>query len=157
MFSSPIKTGCAKLETATYTVALWLSAATTTHYSVIAKPYMAGTGAAHDSWQLMSDTDFNYSTYANNVDQDLRASGAVAPTTWQHVAFTFDGTTKVLYVDGLVKASTIAIPAPTDTSSAVIGCDVDMAPTMFFAGAIDDVMVFDRVLSPSEIAALATP
>ncbi len=85
---------------------------------------------------------------------------------WQHVAFTADGATLRLYRDGKEVASTaysddlvkptltaLAVGAKTDDS----GTAADSLCPGFWNGMIDDVRLYDRALSASEIAALAVP
>ena len=85
----------------------------------------------------------------------------VAAGAWSHVAATWDGSPSAtgihVYVDGLEPgyASQADAPGPRVDDSTI---DLTISDTTdpSFAGAIDDVRVYDRVLSPSEIAALAT-
>jgi len=74
---------------------------------------------------------------------------------WHHVVGTFDGNNAYLYVDGQQKASL----AHTGTIAAATGYSFHIsywrpALPVYFNGTIDDVMVFDRSLSPEEIQQL---
>lgn len=74
-------------------------------------------------------------------------------TTWHYYAYTFDGTTHSLYIDGLLKAysggSSQPNTAPTTLEFGRFGAGE------YFAGSLDDVRIYARVLSPDEIAILA--
>ena len=78
--------------------------------------------------------------------------GVLTPGVWHHIAGTYDGNEVVLYVDGLEVAS-----APrsgqiaTNNSALNLGnrANADRA----FDGSIDEVRIWDRALTASEIAA----
>jgi hypothetical protein len=75
---------------------------------------------------------------------------------WHHVAGTFDGSEVVLYVDGLAIGT--SVPAAMDYTTLqgdlTIGAYQPSA-NHGFTGDIDEVRVWSRVLTPSEIAARA--
>ncbi|HEV2521700.1 MAG TPA: LamG domain-containing protein [Candidatus Acidoferrales bacterium] len=79
--------------------------------------------------------------------------------TWYLVTSTFDGTTLTLYVNGVSVASTVTGAVPyTDLSGGSgrnmgIGAD-NSANSDFAAATIDDVRVYNRVLSAAEVLAL---
>ena len=67
---------------------------------------------------------------------------------WHRVGFTWDGSTRSLYVDDLLVAQ------DTDTGLADcygglnIGCGKSMAAGSFFCGLIDDVRIYNRTVKP---------
>jgi hypothetical protein len=71
--------------------------------------------------------------------------------TWTHMAGTYDGNTMKLYVDGVL-VDTVSRSGPIDVlqSSLLIGTRLSI-PSSTFQGLIDEVEVFDRALSESEI------
>jgi len=76
---------------------------------------------------------------------------------WHHVAMTWDRQTKtkIGYVDGcsVVRSS---FQIEFDNSDLVVGADSKSGdPAYPWTGMIDDVVAYDRVLSPSEVARLA--
>jgi hypothetical protein len=84
---------------------------------------------------------------------DLIATAAPATGVWHHVAYSFDGSTDRLYVDGVAStASGVAhdVGAPT---SVFIGAG--SASADYFAGEIDDVRVYSSALSARQIGQLA--
>ncbi|MBU4266932.1 MAG: LamG domain-containing protein, partial [Candidatus Altiarchaeota archaeon] len=74
--------------------------------------------------------------------------------TWHHIASSNDGSTTKIYVDGVEENSyseTFAIPSSTACS---IGSNIEpslSSPGHFLNGTIDEVLIYDRVLSNSEI------
>jgi hypothetical protein len=76
---------------------------------------------------------------------------------WHFIAATFDGTTQRLYIDGALEASgTNTNPAWTDNHHFCIGsfCDPGGNSFLTFGGLIDEVEIYNRALSASEIAAI---
>lgn len=72
---------------------------------------------------------------------------------WHHLAYTTDGTTHRLYLDGsLVDSTTVSIP-PAVVAKARLG-SYDRNSEMF-AGQLDDVRIYSRPLTANEIVALA--
>jgi len=72
---------------------------------------------------------------------------------WRHVAFTFDGTTAKLYIDG-VEDNSQAMAAPTTNSNqfAIGARYIDKNDQRnFFAGKLDEIRLFDSALPVDEI------
>jgi hypothetical protein len=72
---------------------------------------------------------------------------------WQHIAATYDGTTAKFYRNGVLKSSqNIAVTLPIGDAT-MIGASKTVQLRQF-AGLIDEVEVFNRALSASEIQAI---
>ena len=82
-------------------------------------------------------------------------STSTFPTTnaWHHFAYTYDGTTQQLYLDGASAGSAAATTAIAyDTHPLLLGADIDNeALISFFPGRIDEVTMYNRVLPPAEV------
>src|SRR5262249_47987828 len=95
---------------------------------------------------------------------DLAGGGfPVAPGDWHHVAGVYDGFSMNLYVDGQLRAETPQvgnIPPMRSTSFLAIGSEDGrtnepfVIGTRYFKGLIDEVEVYNRALSASEIQAI---
>jgi Concanavalin A-like lectin/glucanases superfamily/F5/8 type C domain len=75
---------------------------------------------------------------------------------WHHTAATYDGQTKVIYLDG-EPLLTEAISGQIETSNGrlLLGAGRDLSPpTHYLAGLIDDARVYGRGLSQAEIQAV---
>lgn len=90
----------------------------------------------------------------------LTSSNSFGDGAWHHVVGTINYATDsiLLYVDG-VAVSTTGTPAFTATATSNtdspltrIGCGV--FDSLYFTGSVDDVRLYDRILAPSEVAAL---
>jgi prepilin-type N-terminal cleavage/methylation domain-containing protein len=80
------------------------------------------------------------------------ASGYCMPGGWEHVAATYDGTTSLLYVNGVQKGTPGSVSGAIVSSvTANIGSYTGIWP---FSGLIDDVRIYNRALSAAEIQGL---
>jgi hypothetical protein len=89
----------------------------------------------------------------NNGGTNMLSASSTPSSGWHHIAYTFDGTTRKFYLDG---------GTPTTSTTATYG---GTPTTVYFGtydgthelfnGKLDDVRVYNRALSASEIGALA--
>jgi hypothetical protein len=83
-------------------------------------------------------------------------AGAVSVGAWHHVAMTYDNVTFKIYINGAQATSTTINRARTASSLPLImGRRGDGG--YYLKGTLDDVRIYSRVLSATEIAALAVP
>lgn len=139
-----------------FTIAAWvfLIDEDSTPGAVLSKPRGSG---FQNSWQLeFEDGGTLAFTTSNGQDHEVERSVLDVPLgIWVHVAGTWDGFTKQLYVDGLVRGARL-VNIVFDGSDIVIGADRNGGDLALpFAGLIDDVRIYDRALDSSELAALA--
>lgn len=90
---------------------------------------------------------------------DRGASGTTATplNTWTHLAATYDRTTLRLYVNG-TQAGSRALTGSLGTSTGVLRIGGNAVWSEWFAGLIDEVRVYNRVLTATEIQAdMAAP
>jgi len=81
----------------------------------------------------------------------------IADTQWHHYALTQDQTSIKLYVDGVERASLYPGPISGIASQPVRDIVIGKDPWgVSFLGDMDDVRLYDKTLTPSEVAALAS-
>jgi hypothetical protein len=83
----------------------------------------------------------------NLVDAAPPAAG------WHHFAYSYDGTTHRLYIDGTMRAMSTVAADNGPASNARLGSNFN--GTEPYTGLLDEVRVYDRALSAAEIASLA--
>jgi hypothetical protein len=134
------------------TIAAWVNANPNAgSLSALAKP--VGT-ATDNSWQLEIEGNGKASFSGGSVHY-LETPTTVSRQAWHHLAGTWDGTTKILYLDGVAVAQ-VASTSTYDTQSVFLGVDENSgAPALYWDGLLDELRVYSRVLTPAEIAALA--
>ena len=101
--------------------------------------------------------------FLTKVDVDHIPSGAslkVVDTNYHHFAATKSGTSVVFYLDGVASSPIVYSSTFAFTKNASIGARVDVsqgttALSATFSGRIDEVELFNRALSASEVQAIA--
>ncbi|GAE63688.1 T9SS type A sorting domain-containing protein [Chryseobacterium indologenes] len=86
----------------------------------------------------------------NNVQQKLASNTALNANTWYHVAATYDGTTMKLYINGTLDASKAQTGSVSSNGSFNVGYLYETSRN--FNGKIDEVRVWKRALSQTEIS-----
>src|SRR5262249_13271858 len=73
---------------------------------------------------------------------------------WHFVAYTYDGTTNRLYVDGVQAASSSVTPTAGAIKSVRVGGFIKGGWEIPYNGLVDDFRVYTRALSATEVVAL---
>ena len=134
-----------------YTLEAWIKPDTTGALGIIG---WGNWGASNQSNALRltgSDQLVNY-WWGN----DLRVTaGNLADGRWHHVAATFDGTVRRIFVDGVQKG--FDTPTGLNVASTISNARIGSTNNgEYFDGAIDDVGIWNRALSQAEITARQT-
>jgi hypothetical protein len=107
------------------------------------------------AYALYASTDTNRPSgevATTSASAEIRGTAALTANAWSHVATTYDGTTLRLFVNGVQVGSRAVSGALAVTTGAVrIGGNAVWGE--YFAGLIDEVRVYRRVLSASELQA----
>jgi hypothetical protein len=94
----------------------------------------------------------------------ITPEGSLTADTWHHIAAVWDGTAKtcMIYIDGF-ESSYITERAGVGSYNSDASYDKEIGRaalsggSLFFNGIIDEVMIFDRVLSVAEVEDLSNP
>jgi hypothetical protein len=73
---------------------------------------------------------------------------------WHHLAYTYDGNTHRVFIDGTMRATSTVAADNGNASNARLGGNFDGSEE--FTGQLDEVRIYDRALMASEIMLLAT-
>jgi glucose/arabinose dehydrogenase len=105
------------------------------------------------AYALYASTDNNRPSghVFTNADIMLRGPSVLAANTWSHLAYTYDGSTTRLYVNG-TQVATAALTGNAMTSGSPLRIGGNAVWGEWFSGAIDEVRVYNRALSAAEIA-----
>ena len=133
------------ISLSTITISTWIYANSSSGNIIVEK------APVNSEWLLMFEGGYVV-WRGSDTSHDLRLT---APSTgaWHHIAATFDGTTAIVYIDGVAVGSN-SRPAHTNGTGAIyIGGGVDFS-AYYFNGVVDEVYIFDRALSQAEIIGL---
>jgi formylglycine-generating enzyme required for sulfatase activity/lysophospholipase L1-like esterase len=107
-----------------------------------------------NAFQLIVDTD-NRIRVAIDDNTFLRSTAAVTASAWHHVCVTWDGASEKIWFNGILDKSYATARGVPDKDIHVMIGKVENN-TAFLQGAADDLRIYNRVLSASEVAELAT-
>jgi hypothetical protein len=143
-----------------FTVAAWINRASTGTHDVIfgagRNPVGTTAGDNNDGWKL-SITSANVITFTTLGILDYTSSVGVPTGEWAHVAATFNeaGTELRIYLDGNFQ-QTISGNGPANPATGLFAVGFGATWALeFFDGALDDVRVYNKVLTEAEIKPLA--
>ena len=142
----------------TMTVAFWAKADSVIYSSPVGKCPNDSTG---NGWRVLfrnnGDIWYSIGSLANNYSY-CRASAAYTTNTWVHVACTFESGTAKIYVDGILKDTDTGITQTINNTASdlCVGHIKEESPIYTFDGLLDEVRLYDKVLSDTEIANLAS-
>ena len=111
---------------------------------------------AHD-WMLglSSGHRLRFRLKTNGVTTTLTAySGQLALNTWYHATATYDGTRMRLYVNGVEVGSMSKSGAVAMNANVPLNLGRNPGGSRYMNGALDDVRIYNRALTPTEIKAL---
>lgn len=112
--------------------------------------------AARDGSYYLALNNLKPAVFLSGVNSSWQqATVAIPQNAWTHVAMSYDGTTLKLFINGVMNRSitlpgTIATPANKELW---IGNRPENLSNYFFRGKLDEVAVFNRLLTPGEIFA----
>lgn len=123
----------------------------------------AGSGSAN-VWQSYFSTasDPPLAGFISADDAAIRSLYAPEPILlerWIHLALVYDRGTKLLFFDGVEAARTEGETLRVSNQDVLIGADENDGSVLVFPlrGMLDEILLYDRALTPDEIQALASP
>jgi len=147
------------LKPAQFTIDTWVRATSfsTGNYNSVVS-YGSLTGVENPYYIGLAAGIPAFITQHTSGQNNLSAPSSITLNVWHHIAVSFDGSTKNMYVDGsLVTSAGVANPIVYGTDAPLlIGEDLDggAAAGIPFSGLIDEVEIFNRALSLAEIQSI---
>jgi uncharacterized repeat protein (TIGR01451 family) len=145
----------ASLHPASLTIEGWFKISGTTGIRMLASKSL-GTGVENSFLVFIAADGTMGAGVGDGTSTDMMAT-TTAPTTgvWHHFAYVYDsaGTAQALYLDGaLINAATTSKVIAYDTNPLLIGAQSDNSTlNSFFSGGIDELTIYNRALSATEI------
>lgn len=151
-------------RTQPFSMSMWLNTGDGSGQSMLAGRYKSA--APFKGYMFHTeDTKVRLLFSNNDLNEHLWAesTGSVVDSTWHHVAVTYDGTSDVtgvvFYIDGAISAT---VPVLNTLNSSIkyngtlfyLGRREGAANNIPFVGSLDDVRLYNHVLSQGEITAL---
>jgi len=108
---------------------------------------------------IRDEADGSHAHYGH-WGNDLNNGGIVAPGEWTHMAFQYDGTDKVIYINGIETLREAGNPLGSETLPIIIGGHGRDAPDpagQSFNGSIDEVKVYGAALTEAQVREAMVP
>jgi hypothetical protein len=133
------------------TICLWFKTSSTARQGLVSTRNSSG----NIGWSLLIDRSAGSLSVVINAGVAAEASAGISTGQWYHACYTFDNAAGVtdLYLNGaqLTSASTITTGG-TPAVNGYIGLEIQA--NSYFKGIIDEVGIWNRALSASEVATL---
>ncbi|MBE7493722.1 MAG: hypothetical protein HS117_02135 [Verrucomicrobiaceae bacterium] len=116
-----------------------------------------GQNGISPSLYITSDRRLRFYTYTNQGLQLVSQANAIIPGRWHFFAITSDGSgNRVLYLDGNQVDAAAGHLFGQVLPNFYIGGNIAYGNISMFKGAIDEVRIYNRALSPQEVTSLAS-
>lgn len=134
-----------------FTLEAWVKPKAIRRSSIIYK--QKAKGSSYDLYAY-HDTDLPAASFNDGSGYSVVAAADQLPVKgWTHVAATFDGAVQRLYLNGVEVSSVSAQKAAIQPSNDVLRIGGNGVSGDYFRGAIDEVRIYNRALTPAEIQA----
>lgn len=141
-------------NTSTYSVSCWING-TGPNQTTVA--FNSGDSSGGRATNIGLETSGTALTGHQNGGSSYWAesTSSVNGSGWKHVAYTFDGSTVEIFIDGVSEDTQAASATNKTQALAYIGRWVGPTP-FWLTGKMDDIRAYDRALTQAEITHLAT-
>lgn len=128
-------------------------------------PLLTGEGAVVSKWDNSTGDEYLFGVYSNNklalaiqgkvIENTMLSRTVLADTTWYHVAMTWaKGGMTGIYINGVLDTGSILVDSLVNTSTPFNIGGQGSGLSRYFQGKIDDVRMYNRALSGTEISTL---
>jgi hypothetical protein len=132
-----------------FSISTWIRPETFRPYAGIASKYHT-VGSAGFTFRLNGSSPYNKISFAGI--SELESNSSLTANTWYHVVVVCDSGLGKIYINGSLDTSG-SLSMSSTTNDLAIGVDYLTSPR-YFNGQIDDMRIYNRVLSAAEVRSL---
>ncbi len=140
-----------------FTVSLWINASALGAYDSLFGAYGATPGVNY-GWVIYLDNGaVRFLSYSSNGDMNFASSSTLSINTWYNVVLTYSASDCIIYINGVNDGNSVPPGNRVYTSAHpyVLGATDDNGTIVsYFPGKIDQVRIFNKALSSSEVTTL---
>ncbi|UCF17955.1 MAG: LamG domain-containing protein, partial [Phycisphaerales bacterium] len=136
------------------TIVFWINPA-----MAKSKERILGAGGDYEVW-LRGNGELKNELFDGGSSTTGTGAGVLTADEWHHVAMTYDSATEdvQIYYDGeLMVAGKAEVPSTPTETTLVMGHRAGASGGEHYGGLLDDLRIYDHVLSAAEVKALASP
>ena len=145
-----------KVNWASISVQAWVKTTDITSYPrIVANAWTDSANTGFELWELETDNKFAWTVGNGTTNQSAYQNSAMSFDTWYHVVGTYDGANVKLYVNGTLQTTQPALTGSIALSTYAVGIGYEPPfNSAFVNGSIDEVALWDRALTQTEVTAL---
>lgn len=141
-----------RLPNPALTISIWINRTSNDadYEGIVNKWYQTG---GYFGFLVQSNSDGKIYFVMGNGGNYQNRNIAINNNVWNHIVAIYDGTNMILYLNGLA-GTPVAFSSATSATTAMLICKRIAGVTGYFNGLIDEILIFNRALSASEIKLL---
>jgi hypothetical protein len=146
-----------------FSIAVWVYPSTTTRtdkFYLVSQASSSNFSSGYDLY-FTTDAQHNYITHFATEAKEYVFSQPILPSQWTSLIATFDGTNQRLFINGVEATGTLAANVVMSPSTATVWIgglrSANFTYLLNYLGRMDELRIYDRVVSASEIDALSSP
>ena len=132
--------------TSTITLEAWVRP-----FTVATAQTIIGKNSAY-ALNITSGAKLQFQRWSGTTSGTLASSTSLVANAWRHVAITYNGTTTLIYINGVLDTTSTAISGAIDTTSTAVLLGALTTTTQQFSGYIDNVRIYSAALTAAQIA-----
>ncbi|MBM2816733.1 MAG: Peptidase family S9-like protein [Ignavibacteria bacterium] len=101
-----------------------------------------------------SDRTVRFSLYSGSYQVNGYSKSTIPNNTWSHIAMTYTNSSVRIFINGVLDGVYEGVNPQTSSYALTIGARSSSSQPSYFAGAIDDVYIYNRALTDVELLAL---
>ena len=144
-----------------FTIALWIfpTQVKSDYQLLVAKEDSSGANRNYGLYIVPNSLRVRYAVWAGDCTTKLAAnsSGQMALNTWNHIVFTYDGTSEKFYLNGVLDSSNPAAAAGLCQAAVPVKIGKETSAFLPLSGALDDVQIYTQALAGAQATRLYTP
>lgn len=116
-------------------------------------PYSSFIGVGYNTFCSFNSKALNCTVDGNSTGGATVSDPSIYSGSWHHIVYVVTGSTQKIYVDGTEKATATETPL---SPGGYVSVGIRIGGSSGYTGSIDDVRVYSRALTTSEISTLAS-
>jgi len=138
-----------EIVTSTETMSAWIKTSSKTTQNIFTSYYGGG---ENNQFRIESDGDVRYLTNSGNYIDVTTTGVNVSDGNWHHIVAVNNGTNAYIYTDGVQRPANNSVGSANTHDWGLIGGYAHTS--QYFDGLIDEVRIYNRALSASEVERL---